>query len=67
MTRLNRPDSLLTELRDIKRRLHALETAQRNATGASAGTALATQGLSGTTDESATPDDTTGTQSEDSE
>ncbi|MFE3852159.1 hypothetical protein ACFXPN_13560 [Streptomyces griseorubiginosus] len=29
MTRINRPDTLLTELRDIKRRLHALETAQR--------------------------------------
>ncbi|MFI0514711.1 hypothetical protein ACH3Y9_32670 [Streptomyces sp. WSLK1-5] len=34
MTRINRPDTLLTELRDIKRRLHALETAQRaTATG----------------------------------
>lgn len=31
MTRINRPDTLLTELRDIKRRLHALETAQRTA------------------------------------
>jgi hypothetical protein len=31
MTRINRPDTLLTELRDIKRRLHALETAQRAA------------------------------------
>jgi hypothetical protein len=29
VTRINRPDTLLTELRDIKRRLHALETAQR--------------------------------------
>ncbi|MFD6071522.1 hypothetical protein [Amycolatopsis lurida] len=26
MTRVNQPDSLLTELRDIKRRLRALET-----------------------------------------
>ena len=34
MTRINRPDTLLTELRDIKRRLHALETAQRTTTGA---------------------------------
>ena len=32
MTRINRPDTLLTELRDIKRRLHALETAQRATT-----------------------------------
>lgn len=29
MTRVNRPDSILTELRDIKRRLHALETSLR--------------------------------------
>ncbi|MFC8429399.1 hypothetical protein [Streptomyces sp. NPDC057253] len=35
MTRINRPDTLLTELRDIKRRLHALETAQRTTTTAS--------------------------------
>jgi hypothetical protein len=34
MTRINRPDTLLTELRDIKRRLHALETAQRATSGA---------------------------------
>ena len=34
MTGINRPDTLLTELRDIKRRLHALETAQRAATTA---------------------------------
>ncbi|MGW1212383.1 hypothetical protein ACWD5F_22490 [Streptomyces sp. NPDC002499] len=33
MTRINRPDTLLTELRDIKRRLHALETAQRATSG----------------------------------
>ncbi|MCE7001793.1 hypothetical protein LWC34_02900 [Kibdelosporangium philippinense] len=26
MTRVNQPDSLLTEIRDIKRRLRALET-----------------------------------------
>jgi len=32
VTRINRPDTLLTELRDIKRRLHALETAQRTTT-----------------------------------
>jgi hypothetical protein len=36
MTRINRPDTLLTELRDIKRRLHALETAQRSAATPSA-------------------------------
>ncbi|MDQ1038752.1 hypothetical protein QFZ75_005168 [Streptomyces sp. V3I8] len=35
MTRINRPDTLLTELRDIRRRLHALETAQ-HATAATA-------------------------------
>ncbi|MFJ6087269.1 hypothetical protein ACIQI8_38375 [Streptomyces sp. NPDC092369] len=38
MTRINRPDTLLTELRDIKRRLHALETAQRATSGATAET-----------------------------
>lgn len=36
MTRINRPDTLRTELRDIKRRLHALETAQRATTAQSA-------------------------------
>ncbi|MEV1083298.1 hypothetical protein AB0I98_34630 [Streptomyces sp. NPDC050211] len=36
MTRINRPDTLLTELRDIKRRLHALETAQRTTPGTTA-------------------------------
>jgi hypothetical protein len=35
VTRINRPDTLLTELRDIRRRLHALETAQ-HATAATA-------------------------------
>ncbi|GAA3811476.1 hypothetical protein ACFS5L_32185 [Streptomyces phyllanthi] len=73
MTRINRPDSLLTELRDIKRRLHALETAQRGAPAT--GTALAAQSLSGPTDESAatndttngTANDTTGSQSTDDE
>lgn len=39
MTRINRPDTLLTELRDIKRRLHALETAQRATTARTASTA----------------------------
>lgn len=29
MIRLNRPDSIITEPRDIKRRLHALETSLR--------------------------------------
>ncbi|MDH6216769.1 hypothetical protein [Streptomyces pseudovenezuelae] len=38
MTRINRPDTLLTELRDIKRRLHALETAQRTTGNATAET-----------------------------
>lgn len=56
MTRLNRPDSLLTELRDIKRRLHALETAQRNAARGGGGTTLAAQYPSGTTDETEAPD-----------
>ncbi|HEX6468501.1 MAG TPA: hypothetical protein VF069_05345 [Streptosporangiaceae bacterium] len=27
MTRINHPDSILTELRELRRRLHALETA----------------------------------------
>ncbi|WP_210574682.1 hypothetical protein [Streptomyces sp. GESEQ-4] len=44
MTRINRPDTLLTELRDIKRRLHALETAQRTTPGP---TAQATAGDAG--------------------
>ncbi|EDY58652.1 MULTISPECIES: hypothetical protein [Streptomyces] len=44
MTRINRPDTLLTELRDIKRRLHALETAQR-ATTAGARSAAAAEPL----------------------
>ncbi|MER6009389.1 hypothetical protein [Streptomyces bluensis] len=54
MTRLNRPDSLLTELRDIKRRLHALETAQRNASAT--GTTPAAQSLSDAADDSDAPD-----------
>lgn len=41
MTRINRPDTLLTELRDIKRRLHALETAQRATTAAAVQTTAA--------------------------
>ena len=41
MTRINRPDTLLTELRDIKRRLHALETAQRTTTATTAEAATA--------------------------
>ncbi|MGC0341906.1 hypothetical protein [Streptomyces sp. SLBN-8D4] len=41
MTRINRPDTLLTELRDIKRRLHALETAQRARTAGARPTAAA--------------------------
>ena len=42
MTRINRPDTLLTELKDIKRRLHALETAQRSTATATAATATQT-------------------------
>ncbi|HEY9417552.1 hypothetical protein M2158_001619 [Streptomyces sp. SAI-144] len=41
MTRINRPDTLLTELRDIKRRLHALETAQRATSAGAQSTAAA--------------------------
>ncbi|MCX5260838.1 hypothetical protein OOK27_42980 [Streptomyces canus] len=41
MTRINRPDTLLTELRDIKRRLHALETAQRSTSSGAQSTAAA--------------------------
>ncbi|MFD4526407.1 hypothetical protein ACFWP7_21260 [Streptomyces sp. NPDC058470] len=44
MTRINRPDTLLTELRDIKRRLHALETAQRTTTTATT-TAITAQAI----------------------
>ena len=44
MTRINRPDTLLTELRDIKRRLHALETAQRATTTATQSAAVQTPG-----------------------
>ncbi|MEU1163051.1 hypothetical protein ABZ372_21175 [Streptomyces sp. NPDC005921] len=43
MTRINRPDTLLTELRDIKRRLHALETAQRTAAAATAARTIAAE------------------------
>ncbi|MFJ2830894.1 hypothetical protein ACIPC1_25570 [Streptomyces sp. NPDC087263] len=43
MTRINRPDTLLTELRDIKRRLHALETAQRTTTTAITAQAIAAE------------------------
>lgn len=55
MTRINRPDTLLTELRDIKRRLHALETAQR----ATAATAVQTTaaGEEAATTAAATPED----------
>ncbi len=42
MTRVNQPDSLLTELRDIKRRLRALET--RSAALAPAPAASAAEG-----------------------
>ncbi|MGW3289152.1 hypothetical protein ACWDR3_31400 [Streptomyces sp. NPDC001002] len=50
MTRINRPDTLLTELRDIKRRLHALETAQRTTSGATA--SLAAEPVAPGSDES---------------
>ncbi|MET9087702.1 hypothetical protein ABZX77_38460 [Streptomyces sp. NPDC004237] len=43
MTRINRPDTLLTELRDIKRRLHALETAQRPTAAAAAARTIAAE------------------------
>jgi len=52
MTRLNRPDSLLTELRDIRRRLHVLETALRVQAGGGAAllsAAPASPGPEGTT------------------
>ncbi|MEV7073445.1 hypothetical protein [Streptomyces sp. NPDC093990] len=57
MTRINRPDTLLTELRDIKRRLHALETAQR------ATAAGAPQGVTGEPrGEESTETDTSGSE-----
>lgn len=55
MTRINRPDTLLTELRDIKRRLHALETAQRATATAAAQTMAA--GEEASTTEAAKPED----------
>jgi len=57
VTRINRPDTLLTELRDIKRRLHALETAQR-ATAAGAPSATAAEPLA----EESTETDTSGSE-----
>jgi hypothetical protein len=57
VTRINRPDTLLTELRDIKRRLHALETAQR-ATAAGARPTAAAEPLG----EESTETDTTGSE-----
>ncbi|MDH6448846.1 MULTISPECIES: hypothetical protein [unclassified Streptomyces] len=57
MTRINRPDTLLTELRDIKRRLHALETAQR-ATAPGARSAAAAEPLA----EESTETDTSGSE-----
>ncbi|MEU0027671.1 hypothetical protein [Streptomyces sp. NPDC006335] len=57
MTRINRPDTLLTELRDIKRRLHALETAQR-ATAAGARPTAAAEHLG----EESPETDTTGSE-----
>ncbi|MDH6571439.1 hypothetical protein M2160_006460 [Streptomyces sp. SAI-117] len=57
MTRINRPDTLLTELRDIKRRLHALETAQR-ATAAGASSTAAAEPLP----EESTETDTSGSE-----
>ncbi|WP_105972678.1 hypothetical protein [Streptomyces geranii] len=56
MTRINRPDTLLTELRDIKRRLHALETAQRATAAASVQTTMAA-GTAATDAEAAEPQD----------
>lgn len=55
MTRINRPDTLLTELRDIKRRLHALETAQRATTAQSA--AVQTTATSAESPDTDTPED----------
>ena len=44
MTRINRPDTLLTELRDLKRRLRLLEAARMRATPAAlAATAAASE------------------------
>lgn len=61
MTRINRPDTLLTELRDIKRRLHALETAQR-ATTATAQSAVAAESLTEESTENSTGTDSSGSE-----
>ncbi len=58
MTRINRPDTLLTELRDIKRRLHALETAQRATTAPAVQTTAAASATATATAEEA-PDSET--------
>ena len=57
MTRINRPDTLLTELRDIKRRLHALETAQRATTTASVPTTAAVTAEESPDTETPSPED----------
>ncbi|MGN9906727.1 hypothetical protein ACTMTJ_04140 [Phytohabitans sp. LJ34] len=57
MTRINRPDTLLTELRDLKRRLRLLEAARMRATPAAAA-ALAAAGA-----ESAAPAASAGAES----